>query len=187
MSGGGRRTAIALGAMGFAIGLTVVVALAGALSGPAPSAAPTSTPAASSASEASGQPTVPELMIDCRRETAPLPPVLSTDPCPSAITAVELAVAPVRLPIKALVIEPGPLFCGVVWEGVETGPVCAAPAYRPGQFMHGYVSFVGSDKVAVVMLGLDLPPDLAAPDATRPPWSTTLVTVAVPPPGWVMP
>ena len=34
---------------------------------------------------------------------------------------------------------------------------------------------------------LNLPDDLDEPGATRPPWSTTLVTVEVPPDGWVMP
>jgi hypothetical protein len=124
--------------------------------------------------------------ITCRADPAPLPSYLAGDPCPSAILAVELAVAPVRLPIERLVIEPGPLFCNVIWEGLGSPPICYGPFFRPGQFMHAYVQFAGSAKIAVVMLGLDLPID-EAPAATRPPWSATLVTVEVPPASWVMP
>jgi len=116
-----------------------------------------------------------------------LPSYLADDPCPSAIVAVELAVATVRLPIERLLIEPGPLYCNVIWEGLGTSPVCYEPMIRAGQFMHAYVGFVSSAKVAVVMLGLDLPVDEVAPGATRPPWNTTVVTIAVPPTGWVMP
>ena len=86
-----------------------------------------------------------------------------------------------------MVIEPGPLFCDVIWEGYGTPPPCRGAAARPGQFMHAYVAFRGTDKVAVVMLGLDLPDSGSDPQATRPPWNTTLVAVGVPPVGWVMP
>lgn len=132
-------------------------------------------------------PTAASTSVDCRRDAATPPDALAGDPCPSAITAVELAVATVRLPIDRMVIEPGPLFCNVVWEGVDSPPACYGPIVIPGQYMHAYVSFQGTRQVAVVMLGLDLPANLDAPTATRPPWHSTLITVAVPPPGWVMP
>jgi len=100
---------------------------------------------------------------------------------------VQEAIANVRLTIKRMVILPGPLFCNVIWEGYGSPSVCSEPAIRPGQYMHAYVSFTDSPKVAVVMLGLDLPDDETAPAATRPPWLATLVAVDVPPAGWVMP
>ncbi len=124
--------------------------------------------------------------IACRADPAPLPSYLADDPCPSAILAVQIAVAPVRLPIERMAIEPGPLFCDVIWEGLGSPPICYGSIFRPGQFMHAYVRFAGSARIAVVMLGLDLPID-DAPAATRPPWSATLVTVEVPPAGWMMP
>jgi hypothetical protein len=169
---------LTLTAAGFAIGLTAVIAL-GLRAKPAePSAVP---------SEATAETVAPTASTSCRRDPGTLPAYLANDPCPSAILAVELAVATVRLPIVRMVIEPGPLFCDVVWEGYGTPPRCRGPATRPGQFMHAYVAFRDTDKVAVVMLGLDLPDDTNDPRATRPPWNTTLVAVAVPPPGWVMP
>jgi hypothetical protein len=113
--------------------------------------------------------------------------MLASDPCPDAITAAQLAVAPVRLPIERIVLEPGPFFCDLVWPGAQTAPICPAIGFLPGQFMHGWVGFHGSDQVAAVMLGLDLPANIDAPGATRPPWHATVVQLAVPPAGWVMP
>ena len=129
----------------------------------------------------------PTARVECAAETGPLPSALASDPCPGAILAVDLAVAPVRLPIDRMVIEPGPFYCDVVWPGVGSMPPCYVPNVRPGQFMHAWVSFVHSSNVAAVMLGLDLPDDLDAPGATAPPWNATLVTVEIPPDGWVMP
>ena len=123
----------------------------------------------------------------CRAEIGPLPSALSSDPCPAAILAVELAVATVRLPIERIVVEPGSFSCGLYWPGAQTPPACYGAMTRPGQYMHAWVSFVGSSEVAVVVLGLNLPSDLDAPGATRPPWQTTVLAVEVPPSGWVMP
>lgn len=113
--------------------------------------------------------------------------MLASDPCPEAIVAVQLAVAPVRLPSERIVIEPGPFYCDVIWPGVGSPRTCSGYAARPGQFMHAWISFRGSAVVAAVMLGLNLPEDLEAPGATRPPWHATLVAVEVPPAGWAMP
>ena len=88
-------------------------------------------------------------------------------------TLPDLAVAPVRLPR---------------WrptDGVRRSR-CGGTV-SPGQFMHAWVSFARSSKVAVVMLGLDLPEEIRVPGRTRPPWNMTLVTVEIPPDGWVMP
>jgi hypothetical protein len=128
----------------------------------------------------------PTATVACHEEPGDLAAGLTRPACPSAILAVELAVAPVRLPIERIVIEPGPFFCDVIWPGAQSPVVCFNVFVRPGQYMHAWVSFVGSSKVAAVMLGLDLPPG-DAPVATRPPWQTTLVAVEVPPSGWVMP
>lgn len=130
--------------------------------------------------------TVPPMTISCEPEPAPAP-ALQGDPCPGAISAVELAVAPVRLPIERMVIEPGPFYCDVIWPGATTAPACFGTLVIPGQFMHAWVRFVRSDMVAAVMLGRDLPADLTAPAQTPLPWNATLVAVEVPPSGWVMP
>jgi hypothetical protein len=150
----------------------LVLALA-ALSGGVPVATP--------------QPTDAGPTVACTRESTPLPSVLASDPCPDAILAVQLAVAPVRLPIERIVVEPGPFYCDVIWPGAASIYPCAVPIFPPGQYMHGWASFRGTDEIAAVMLGLDLPGDPGAPGATRPPWSSTLVAVETPPTGWVMP
>jgi hypothetical protein len=108
------------------------------------------------------------------------------DPCPEAIVAVELAVAPVRLAIRRVVIEPGPFYCNDVWPGAGSEAACYGPFVRPGQYMHAWVTFNGSDEVAAVMLGRDFPAEQASPEPTVGPWSATLVTVEVPPDNWVM-
>ena len=130
---------------------------------------------------------VPTPTISCTAEVTPLPSMLSSDPCPEAVLAVQLAVAPVRLPIERLVVAPGPFYCDILWPGVDTPATCRGMYVQPGQFMHGWASFRGSDEVAAVMLGLDLPTIVDTPASTRPPWHATLVTVEVPPAGWVMP
>jgi hypothetical protein len=159
---------------GLAVALTLAVAISVGL-GPSAPGSTTADP------RASARP------VACRGEPLPLPSALSGNPCPAARIAVELAVAPVRLPIDRIVIEPGPFYCAVFWPGGESMPPCYGPAGRPGQFMHAWVSFSGSEKVAVVMLGLDLPADLDLPGSTGPPWNATVLAVEVPPAGWVMP
>lgn len=168
--------------MAIVVGLAVVIALASGRPAPAPSS-PTGSGVPTLDVAAAATPA----LVDCRRETGPFPSYLAGDPCPSAILAVEDAVATIRLPILRLVILAGPLFCNVIWQGYGSPAPCFGPAVRPGQYMHAYVSFDDSDKVAVVMLGLDLPTDDNDPAATRPPWQTTLVALDIPPSGWVMP
>lgn len=157
-----------------AVALTLAVAISMGFGRPAPEA----TTRARSPSPRS---------VVCRAEALPLPSSLSGDPCPSATVAVEVAVVPVGLPIDRIAIEPGPFYCDIVWPGVQMPAACYGAPVRPGQFMHAWVSFADSGKVAVVALGLDLPVNLDVPGAARPPWNATLVGVEVPPPGWVMP
>ncbi len=154
---------------------------------PSPSqTAITSNPPLASPAPTAAVPSTPAMSIMCRAETAPQP-ALGGDPCPGAITAVELAVAPERLPLERLVIVPGPFYCDVIWPGFQTPPACSGTLVFPGQFMHAWVRFVRSDKVAAVMLGRDLPQDLGVPATTPLPWMATLVAVEVPPAGWVLP
>jgi hypothetical protein len=54
-------------------------------------------------------------------------------------------------------------------------------------FMRAWVAFVGSDKVAVVALGRNAPPDLDVPASPVPPWAATLAAFELPPAGWEMP
>ena len=128
----------------------------------------------------------PEPQVDCHGESGPMPSMLADDPCPDAILAVEAAVAPVGLPVDRIVLEPGPFYCDLIWPGGQSAGPCFGPMVRPGQYMHGWVWFRGSDQVAAVMLGLDLPDDLDQPGATRPPWHATLVATEVPPAGFVV-
>jgi hypothetical protein len=154
----------------------------------APTVSPTPgvTPVESGAAPESGSPSPPAIVIECHADAAPQP-ALGGDPCPGAITAVELAVAPVRLPIERIVIQPGPFYCDVIWPGVRSAPVCFGTLVIPGQYMHAWVSFERSDKVAAVMLGRDLPADLNVPATVPLPWNATLVAAEVPPTGWEMP
>jgi len=143
-----------------------------------------SVPASAFAATATPEPSLGRT-VRCEQEVGPVPSGVAGDPCPEAVVAVSVAVAPVRLPIERIVIEPGPFYCDAVWPGVGSPPACYGPVVRPGQFMHAWVSFHGSDQVAAVMLGRDLPTDEAS--ATASPWTATVVTVAVPPARWVMP
>lgn len=130
----------------------------------------------------------PTATVACREEPGDLALALTKPACPMAILAVALAVAGVPMPIERIVVEPGPFYCDVLWPGVQTVPVCRGGySVSPGQFMHAWVSFQGSATVAVVMMGLDLPEPVRDPERTRPPWHTTLVTIEIPPSGWVMP
>lgn len=149
---------------------------------PSPAAA---SPALSAAPAAT--PLEPVPTIRCTPETGPLTGMLASDPCPSAIVAVEAATAGIGVPMERIVIEPGPFYCNEVWPGVGSPRACSMFAIRPGQYMHAWVRFVESERIAAVMLGLDLPENVNEPGATRPPWSTTVVAVEVPPDGWVMP
>lgn len=197
-SGTGLRRALLVGALAVLVTAIVAITAGGGTSGPAATPGSTATARSTAAPGSPAPNTVGSTentaastalagSIDCRHDLGPMPQYLAGDPCPSAIVAVELAVAAVRLPIGRIVIEPGPLFCDVTWEGYGSPAACFGPLVRPGQYMHAYVRFVGSEAVAVVMLGLDLPADDNDPFATRPPWQTTLVAVEAPPTGWVMP
>jgi hypothetical protein len=129
--------------------------------------------------------TQPSIEIACTPDSEA--PAYLGDPCPEATAAVELAAAPVRLPIVRVVVEPGPFYCDDVWPGFGSDVPCYGPAVQPGQFMHAWVTFSGTTKVAAVMLGRDLPTDVGSQLPTPPPWTATLVKVEVPPEGWTLP
>jgi len=157
--------------------LAAIVLLAGACS-PSSSPAPTAAPIDSA-------PSAPPIDVSCTSD--PVAPAYLGDPCPEATLAAELAVAPVRLPIARVVVEPGPFFCDVVWPGVESPVPCYGPAVQPGQYMHAWVTFTDSPRVAAVMLGRDLPTEIGSPLPSPPSWAATLVKVEVPPAGWKLP
>lgn len=178
-SRGGLRRTILVAVAALVVTVIVVVLLS----------ARTSPPSIPSASPTGGSTPAPTATVACSEEPGDLALGLTKPACPTAILAVQLAVAPVRLPIERIVIQPGPLYCDVLWPGVQTAaPGCRGGyAVSPGQFMHAWIRFAGSQKIAVVMMGLDLPEPVRDPGRTRPPWQTTLVTVEIPPTGWVMP
>ena len=174
------------------------IAVAALVLGCAPTvtAPPTVAPTASFIPAASEGPAGSSPPIDVRCTPDSEAPAALGDPCGEAIVAVELAVAPVRLPIRRVVIEPGPFYCNNVWPGAGSEAPCYGPIIRPGQYMHAWVSFERSDKIAAVMLGRDFrtepgardfPTEPGSPEPTVGPWSATLVTVEVPPAAWVMP
>jgi hypothetical protein len=174
----GEPVVLTMGVVGIAVAVTLAVAVMTGFGRAAPEA---------SSVQPSPSVSVAGRLVACHGESQPLPSALAGDPCRSATVAVELAVAPVGLPIAEILIEPGPFYCDILWPGIQSPPPCYASFVRPGQFMHAWVRFTSSEKVAAVALGLDPPADLDTPGATRPPWNATLVRVEVPPAGWVMP
>ena len=134
-------------------------------------AAPNPNPPVARRSTAPTPSPAPTPSVDCTAEAAAAAVCARERPCPAAILAVELAVAPVRLPIQRIVIEPGPFYCDVIWPGVGSPPPCYGPMVRPGQFMHAWVSFGKSVEGRRGHARADLPDDLDAPAATRPPWT----------------
>ena len=55
-------------------------------------------------------------------------------------------------PIARIRIDPSFFECGQLWPGVGSPPLCFEPAIIPGLAMHGWVSIVGTDKVAAISL-----------------------------------
>ena len=133
---------------------------------------PTSpTPSASSVASPSGE------SITCRAYPGPLPSGLQGDPCPSAVAAIRVLVASIARPIARIHIEPGPFSCGDLWPGVGSPNMCFGPIVIPGTSMHGWVSFVGTAKVAAIELH-------RTPGHS---WMAVRRAFVVPPAGWAMP
>lgn len=130
-----------------------------------------STPTVSSVASPSGE------SITCLAEPGPLPSGLQGDPCPSAIAAVRVVVASLAMPIARMHVEPGPFHCGDLWPGAGSPIVCFGAMVLPGTWMHGWVTFVGTDKVAAV--------ELHRMPSHR--WTPALRAFVVPPAGWVKP
>ena len=106
------------------------------------------------------------------------------DECPTAIIAFEAVAA--RLGTIARVrIEAGDFDCGDLWPGVGSPPICFGPFILPGSAMHGWASFVRTDKVAAITLRRS--PTGPNSVAAFGPWHGSLETFVVPPAGWVMP
>lgn len=178
----------------FAIALLCALLVACAPA-PSPSISPSPTAAASpsapSPSAPSPAPSVslptstPTETVICVPEPGPLPSALG-DPCPSAIAAVRTVVEPLGEPIVRIYLQPG-LFCGGLWPGVGSPPICFGVLVVPGSAMHGWVSFSGTDKVAAVTLRRDVFPVSEAIPSPVPPWTASLAAFIVPPAGWSMP
>lgn len=171
------------------LGVRMVLAAA-ILAACAPTPSPSVTPSplvrpTTSAPSPAPSTSPPAETVTCRAETGPLPSGLAGDPCPSAVAAVRAVVEPLGTPIVRIYIEPGPFFCGDLWPGVGSPPVCFGPLVLPGTRMHGWVIFVGTDQVAAVALSRPLPGRTNA--SPVPSWTATLQAFVVPPTGWVMP
>jgi hypothetical protein len=150
---------------------------------PAPSPSPSPTPTVT-ATPVTAVPSQVGPLVTCVPFTGPLRPGLDGDPCPSALKAIGATVGSLGFPVSRIFIEPGPFLCGVdLWPGVTSPPVCFGPFTEPGAWMHGWVAFLGTDKVAAVELSR-----LEPASASRvPPWRSVLKAFAVPPSGWAMP
>ena len=107
------------------------------------------------------------------------------DPCPPAIAAVRAVIEPLGRPIARIVLQPQPFECGDLWPGVGSPAICFGPLVLPGTTMHGWVSFVGSPKVAAVSLRLQ--PATGPSPVPSSMWVATIAAFEVPPAGWVMP
>ena len=181
-------------AMRLAMVMLVASLVVGACAPPAPSTPelPTATPPSSSVvgspMPATPPPTAtpPADTVLCVPPTLPPSSPFGGDPCPAAIAAVRAVVEPTGFTIGRIVLEPDRFSCGAYWPGVESPIVCYGPFILPGTAMHGWVSFVGSNEVAAVEVRRPYP----APDQSPSPsaqWTASIVALAVPPAGWVMP
>ncbi len=138
--------------------------MAGCIATPSPSpiATPTTAPTASLSPSPS-----PSIAFECN-VTA------SVDLCPAAREAVLVAVAHVGFPVRRITLDGGAWPCGVPFV---TGPrACPAVIPHPGT-LHGFVEFVGTDKVAAVTV---------APSTGRG-LTATVVAFEVPPRGVLTP
>lgn len=146
----------------------------------------TMSPEPSPGSTPSASPSPPLVTVRCVPEGAALPSPFDADPCPDALGAATAAVAPTGLPIRRIALEPGPFGCAGPWPGVGSPVICLDALVIAGTHMHGWVAFIGSDKVAAVELSRPYPTsDPGYPAGS--PWTARVVTVAIPPAGWVMP
>jgi hypothetical protein len=174
---------IALG-FGAANGYGAGVRSAGAP--PASGGGPASpTPAPSTGPSTSAAPSGPVARLTC----TPDPNAFDLgDPCPSALEAVERAVAPLGQAVSAIDIEPGPFLCDQLWPGVGRDQ-CFGTFVRPGRFMHAWAEFMDSPRIAAISLARDGPTVPAASSASSAPsaWRATVEAYEIPPQGWAFP
>ena len=145
-----------------------------------PSPTQTTSPSTSAAPSAAASPSITCISDQTDANGRPL-----ADECPSAIVAVEALVG--RLGSLARIrIDPGPFECGNLWPGVGSPPQCFGPVVFPGLAMHGWARFQGTGKVAAIALQRSsLQRSRVGPPFG--PWQARIVTLVVPPAGWVMP
>jgi hypothetical protein len=172
-----------------AVAALVVAVAACADPVPSPSAStPTSTPAASAPGTPAPVTPSPTATPPAETDVCMAKPMktlyIGIDPCPLAIAAVRAVVAPLGLPVARMVLQPQPFDCGDLWP-VGSPAVCPGPFVITGTTMHGWVTFVGSDKVAAVSLRLQGAMDPSPPPS--PMWIATMEAFEVPPAGWMMP
>jgi len=167
-----------------ALAAALLCAVLAGCAAPLPSATTTAAPTASAT------PT-PQPSLAARCVPWPLTSSVPDDPCPTAIVAADDVVAPLGLPIARLTMAPGYFGCGDPWlTPGSPAPGCPVDVTPPGQWMHGWVSFVGSPKVAAVLLGRPLPiaPGPSGTLSPSPaPWQATVRAFDVPPAGWAFP
>jgi hypothetical protein len=163
---------------------------ASAVVSPAPSPSVTASPSASPSASlpspspsVSLPPTVPPESVSCTPDRG-LP--AAGDPCPAAVAAVRKVVKELGGTISRIYLVPAPFPCGGLWPGVGSPVICFGPIVLPGRTMHGWVRFLGTDRVAAVSLARDLPIGEPIP-SPLPPWRASIEAFVVPPTGWQMP
>ena len=153
---------------------------------PSPSVTPSAVPSGSAPSSepsVNPPPNVPPQSVTCTPD-AGLP--AAGDPCPAAVAAVRAAVKSIGRTISRIYLVPAPFPCGGLWPGVGSPVICLGPIVFPGRSMHGWVRFLGTDRVAAVSLTRDLPIGKPIP-SPLPPWRASIEAFVVPPAGWQMP
>jgi hypothetical protein len=119
--------------------------------------------------------------VTCVSEVVTLPSGgRMADECPSAIVAFGAVAAPLGS-IARIHIDPRPFACGNLWPGIASTPVCFGALILSGSAMHGWATFVGTDKVAAIELSRSWV------GTSFGPWRGNLLAFVVPPAGWVMP
>ena len=128
-------------------------------------------------------PTQPAETVLCVPETLDSSSPFSGDPCPGALTAVQIAVQSTGLTIARIVLQPYGFSCGELWPGVGSPLICYGPMVISGTAMHGWVSFAGSPRIAAIYLHRPNPePGSSSPPDTT--WTATIEALAIPPSGW---
>ena len=160
------------------LAVALLCALVAGCATPVPSATPLRSPALStSPSLTPSQSSSPSVGIVFSCPSLPIagpasPPASPTLDCSTAETAVLAAVTAPGLPVRSVTILLGGFFCGLPFA--PEGILCPRPNSGPA----AYVTFVGTDMVAALLIETQLGGAVVV---------ATIVASEIPPAGWSMP